>query len=559
MTIYTLLDGLELGQLELAPPSPINTEFQCMLSNGKIMNRDHIYRPEKQRDIEPRDSTTSQQYAASQHSANTSASVVRGLWPHQIVTNVKVVPKISSRQKEAFVGGQLSEGVSRMALNKRKDEMVTNLASSRTRYDYALTQPPLQHLISRSTCTTASVQKSKAPSVLSHIEPRLQSKSPLPSQSQTPKIYPPSSTKGKQDEKKKPKEKVDMSVLQNRVKTFNEYQPHWPKMCISFMILASQGLYFSGIEDICKCFECKVLIEDWKAFDNPLERHFILSPNCPFLRKEFLDEIHSICTRIFSSFATLESRINSFASWPIPLQVSRVSLAAAGWFYKGKDIITQCFSCGCEYDDWKKGDDPIKVHQDKCQGCYFLNSSRPSGGLQVSGALSSSHLDYSSMVNRLSSFSNVIPKILFISEEEFADAGFFFAASSPKFTVQCYSCHLVISDWLPRDDPCIKHMKMQPDCLFLNNKRRTIPVYDKGKESYDTAETGKQFPASIPLSSATFNADESSVCSVCLTNRKEYAIVPCGHFCVCGDCSDMLLQCPLCRSPMRSVLKIYDS
>uniref|UniRef100_A0A1X7VVG0 SRCR domain-containing protein n=1 Tax=Amphimedon queenslandica TaxID=400682 RepID=A0A1X7VVG0_AMPQE len=279
-----------------------------MLTNGiKIMNRDYIYRPENQQDIEPRDSTTSQlkQYATNQHSANRSARAVQGLGP-QIVANVKAVPKNPSRPKEAFVGGQLSEGVSRMALNKRRDEMVTNLTSSRTRYDHALTQPPLQHLMSRSTCTKAAVQKPKAPSNLSHIEPRLQLKSPLPSQ--TPKIYPPSSTKGKQDGKKKPKEKVDMSVFENRVKTFNEYQPHWPKMFISFMILATQGLYFSGIEDICKCFECKVLIEDWKAFDNPLERHFILSPNCPFLRKEFLDEIHSICMRIFASFATLESQ-----------------------------------------------------------------------------------------------------------------------------------------------------------------------------------------------------------------------------------------------------------
>ena len=530
------------------------------------MNSDHIHKLEKQQEIGSQDSSTSQkvkQYAVNQHSFSTASRSRTARGP-QMVANVEVVPKNPSRQKGAFVVGQLSEGVSRMAITKRRDEMVTNVASRSTRYDQ--TQPPLQ-LMSRSTCTAAPVQKSEAAFIFSHIEPRPQLKSPLPSQ--TSKIYF-SSTKGEQ-RKKKAKEKVDMSVLENRVKTFNDYQPHWPKMFISFMVLASQGLYFSGIEDICKCFECKVLIEDWKAFDNPLERHFILSPNCSFLRSEFIDEIHSICKTFFASFASLESRVDSFASWPIPLQISRVSLAAAGWFYKGKDVITQCFSCGCLYDDWNKGDDPVKVHQDKCKGCYFLNSTRPSGGVKVSVALSASHLDYSSKVDRLLSFSNVVPKILFISEEEFADAGFFFATSSPKFTVQCYSCHLVISDWSPGDDPYIKHIKIQPDCQFLNNKHKTMPDYDKGKESYDTAETVKQFPASIPLSSATFNAtnisssssavanDESSVCSVCLTNRKEYAIVPCGHFCVCGDCSHMLLQCPLCRSPMRSVLKIYDS
>jgi E3 ubiquitin-protein ligase MUL1 len=47
--------------------------------------------------------------------------------------------------------------------------------------------------------------------------------------------------------------------------------------------------------------------------------------------------------------------------------------------------------------------------------------------------------------------------------------------------------------------------------------------------------------------------DESQMCVVCLSNPKEVIVLPCGHVCLCEDCSSKItLQCPVCRTRIES-------
>lgn len=62
-----------------------------------------------------------------------------------------------------------------------------------------------------------------------------------------------------------------------------------------------------------------------------------------------------------------------------------------------------------------------------------------------------------------------------------------------------------------------------------------------------------------------------AACVVCMTNEREMAFVPCGHFCVCNECSGNFVQngadggrnmrskekCPLCREEVFDVMRIY--
>ena len=50
---------------------------------------------------------------------------------------------------------------------------------------------------------------------------------------------------------------------------------------------------------------------------------------------------------------------------------------------------------------------------------------------------------------------------------------------------------------------------------------------------------------------------EETDCVVCLDNERTYAIVPCGHLCVCGGCVGRVKECPICRGRIQSILKIY--
>ena len=48
------------------------------------------------------------------------------------------------------------------------------------------------------------------------------------------------------------------------------------------------------------------------------------------------------------------------------------------------------------------------------------------------------------------------------------------------------------------------------------------------------------------------------VCIVCCVRRRDTCLIPCGHVCVCSDCSDAVEdRCPMCRAEIRERVKIF--
>ena len=51
-------------------------------------------------------------------------------------------------------------------------------------------------------------------------------------------------------------------------------------------------------------------------------------------------------------------------------------------------------------------------------------------------------------------------------------------------------------------------------------------------------------------------------CSICLTAAKTHVLTPCGHKCMCEQCARSFRteysQCPICRSRVQSVMRVYD-
>ena len=54
------------------------------------------------------------------------------------------------------------------------------------------------------------------------------------------------------------------------------------------------------------------------------------------------------------------------------------------------------------------------------------------------------------------------------------------------------------------------------------------------------------------------NVNEEGTCVVCKSEKSQCVIVPCGHQCVCLDCSRGIGgRCPYCQTDIDSILKIY--
>jgi hypothetical protein len=54
------------------------------------------------------------------------------------------------------------------------------------------------------------------------------------------------------------------------------------------------------------------------------------------------------------------------------------------------------------------------------------------------------------------------------------------------------------------------------------------------------------------------NAQTSNSCIICYNRPASVAIVPCGHLCFCGPCSDLVYsKCPVCRRETETTITIY--
>ena len=53
------------------------------------------------------------------------------------------------------------------------------------------------------------------------------------------------------------------------------------------------------------------------------------------------------------------------------------------------------------------------------------------------------------------------------------------------------------------------------------------------------------------------NEPATTECTICLDADAEYAVVPCGHRCLCASCIKAVSECPVCRQAMTAVLRIF--
>jgi hypothetical protein len=79
---------------------------------------------------------------------------------------------------------------------------------------------------------------------------------------------------------------------------------------------------------------------------------------------------------------------------------------------------------------------------------------------------------------------------------------------------------------------------------------KIVPIISKSDESLEIKEQN--------IINFEIQQDES-LCCICINNKKTYALVPCGHLCLCDNCSELKPElCPICRSETVSCIKIYS-
>ncbi|XP_024227584.1 E3 ubiquitin-protein ligase XIAP-like [Bombus impatiens] len=201
----------------------------------------------------------------------------------------------------------------------------------------------------------------------------------------------------------------------------------WPKSSVDPVSLAAAGFYYTGEIDRVRCFECQLTAHGWTDEHIPMQVHEICSPECRFIRNEQCDNVpvgvdpdevlltkrrnrnitcryglqylesfdfnkHQFLRQLRYptpyelsrlglqdvknpenlDYATYESRLNSFESWPTYMKQTREDLADAGFYYAGVDDFTTCYHCGIDIGNWRVEEVPWEEHAILSPSCCYL-------------------------------------------------------------------------------------------------------------------------------------------------------------------------------------------
>ena len=153
---------------------------------------------------------------------------------------------------------------------------------------------------------------------------------------------------------------------------------------------------------------------------------------------------------------------------------------------------------------------------------------------------------------------------------EIAAAGFFYLGSRDR--VKCWFCNGGLQNWEFNDEPWYEHAKWFPSCEFLLEKkgqefvRNIVALYpniQRPRVSSPRLAVLSPRPVTMepqPVTSTTHvDREIQQNCKICFSSNANIAFIPCGHLFCCFSCSQQLINCPVCRSSISNIIRIYIS
>ncbi|KAL5292470.1 IAP1 family protein [Megaselia abdita] len=363
--------------------------------------------------------------------------------------------------------------------------------------------------------------------------------------------------------------KENMNSESERLKTFDTF----PCDFMDKAMLAKTGMYYTGMDDKCKCYFCDVEIGRWERHDCPIGEHMRFSQNCPLLRRRHVDNVpldydslnaalpqasYDVCGSNDSlmvpaavvtpldvnsssedippspasststyypdhpEYAVISARLRSFGDWPRNMKQKPAELSAAGFFYTGVGDRVKCFSCGGGLKDWDDGDQPWEQHALWLSKCNFLKLIKGEAYIQ------SVKDKYKKDEESCASTSTEVTTEMTNGTVDLTPAAVVaLTSSAPSTSTPSY-------------------------CLSSSSVKSTKTNDPKSRLSNSTeteTETNEEKKVAI----------EDRLCKICYTEEYNTLFIPCGHVVACANCAMSVTKCPLCRKPFTNIVRAYFS
>lgn len=266
-----------------------------------------------------------------------------------------------------------------------------------------------------------------------------------------------------------------------------------------------------------------------------------------------------------------EERLKTFENWPITF-LSPSVLARNGFYYLGRGDEVRCAFCKVEIMKWVERDDPASDHKRWAPQCPLVRRrcAEPAGRDECGVRAPSTtprhmpgpvHKKYASQAARLSTFKDW-PRSLRQKPEDLADAGFFYTGQGDKTT--CFYCDGGLKDWEEDDIPWEQHARWFSRCAYVQlvkGKQFVQMVIseacfiDTNEAKSDTAVPQAVKPQEPVKEEKAI--EDSKLCIICYSEERNVCFVPCGHVVACAKCALANSNCPMCRTAIECVQRVY--
>eukprot|EP01122_Echinamoeba_exundans_P007727 TRINITY_DN2437_c0_g1_i1.p1 TRINITY_DN2437_c0_g1~~TRINITY_DN2437_c0_g1_i1.p1 ORF type:complete len:184 (-),score=13.53 TRINITY_DN2437_c0_g1_i1:93-644(-) len=115
-------------------------------------------------------------------------------------------------------------------------------------------------------------------------------------------------------------------------------------------------------------------------------------------------------------------------------------------------------------------------------------------------------------------------------------------------------------------DPNLKILEGDRETAFQQALRKRDYYINKALEEWqakraEVAQLATNLNSSLELSSAPeiTEDDEKGLCNICMERKINTVILECGHSSLCVECATPLTSCPICRSQIARVVKIFST
>ncbi|XP_075707646.1 inhibitor of apoptosis protein-like isoform X2 [Rhinoderma darwinii] len=349
---------------------------------------------------------------------------------------------------------------------------------------------------------------------------------------------------------------MELSCELYRFSTFSKFPVNIP---VSERSLAKAGFYYIGTDDKVKCFNCGLMLDNWKKGDNAIEKHKMLYPSCSFIQnvsslnlgasmysafsaptlsnpthsasceeetgyimasfqsipndlvssRAVEDLSHQRGTDSNSSMYTEEARLGTYANWPLTF-LTPTELSKAGFYYLGPGDKVACFACDGKLNNWEPKDNAMSEHRRHFPSCPFVsNVVRPSLRCSVS------NVSMQTTSSRLKTFVNW-PARIPVTPKKLSEAGFYYVGRNDD--VKCFCCDGGLRCWESGDDPWVEHAKWFPRCEYLLHVKgqsfvtdiqdRYPHLLDQLLSSSETQNHEAQYPPIIRLGNENNQDDD---------------------------------------------------